>query len=247
MDSRRMMLQLVAIGLLCAGSAFAQGSSAGGSAGAQASGSAEVKAATPEAQAAANVAADAQARAEFERQKKAIAEKGAKVSAKTRAKAEAQLTTAASEVNGTAEKQGEAKVATRLASEFGGTGEAMIAERQNLDASWGDLMIAHTLSANSKTDITTSQLIEMKKDGTGWGQIAAGLGLELGSVVSGVNTEGRVASGLARADGKVALMRGEGARAGIGSALGIKAGAGQGKGANVGAGLGVGAGVKINH
>jgi hypothetical protein len=80
----------------------------------------------------------------------------------------------------------------------------------------------------------------------GWGQVAAGLGLNLGSAVSSVNAESRVASGLERADGKVATMHGEGARAGVGANAGLHGGLGVGgAGSGVNAGAGAGLGVKI--
>ena len=58
------------------------------------------------------------------------------------------------------------------------------------------------------------------------------------TVVSGVKAEGQVANGLAKADGHVSRMRGEGARAGVGSNAGVHAGLGAGH-ATAGAGLGV--------
>jgi hypothetical protein len=109
--------------------------------------------------------------------------------------------------------------------------------------SWGELMIAHDLSANLKTPIEASQLLRWHQDGMGWGQMAAGLGLSLGSVVSSANTESRVAAGSARADGKVAGIYGEGAR-GAGAGLDMGVGAQAGK---VAAGGTAGLGVKIGH
>jgi len=105
-------------------------------------------------------------------------------------------------------------------------------------------MIAHTLAANATDGVTVEQLIAMHQTGTGWGQIAAGMGLSLGDVISAVNAEQRVADGLARADGKVAVIHGEGARAGLGAGLGANAGPGA-KGLGVGAG--VGGGIKLGH
>src|SRR5207302_1266263 len=100
----------------------------------------------------------------------------------------------------------------------GGTAQPMLDEQQQLDASWGALTIAHTLDANASTDLTVAQLVAMHDHGTGWGQIAAGLGLRLGDVVSAVRSEARVAAGSAAADGHVAAIHGAGARAGLGAA-----------------------------
>ncbi|HEY3215524.1 MAG TPA: hypothetical protein VGK93_03430 [Candidatus Eisenbacteria bacterium] len=186
--------------------------------------------------AAATAEANADAQAAFQKTKEDIRNKGAKVSADVRAKAEAKLTASATVVDNEATK-GEETVASRLAAEFGMTGEALAAEKTQLGTSWGQLMIAHTLMANATTQLTCQQLLDMRSD-MGWGQIAAGLGLKLGDAVSAVSSEGRVASGRVRADGKVAVIHGEGAKAGLATgartSVGIKT---QGK--DVAPGLGV--------
>src|SRR4029077_6300067 len=91
----------------------------------------------------------------------AIKDKGAKVSADARAKAEAKLDAAAKKANDEAASNGDQRVAARLAAEVGATAEAMTSEKQTLDVSWGELMIAHSLDANAKTDVTVSQLFEL--------------------------------------------------------------------------------------
>jgi hypothetical protein len=175
--------------------------------------------------------------------RKQIETKAEKVSAKSRARAEAKIDATAKEVDAEGE-QGEAKVASRLAAEFGMTSDDLIAEKNATGASWGGLMIAHTLAANTTTSVTVADLVTMHEDGMGWGQIAAGLGLNLGEAVSAVQAEGKVASGTLKADGKVAVAHGLGAKAGLG--LGVKANtASQAGGAKVGATAGVGAGIKI--
>ena len=173
--------------------------------------------------------------------KKEITTKAAKTSAKARTRADAKLDATAKTVD-TEANQGESKVADRLGTEFGMTADAIQAEKTSTGASWGNLMIAHTLAANASTTVAVADLIAMQQGGMGWGQIAAGLGLNLGEVISAVASEGRVASGTLKADGKVAVAHGEGAKAGLG--LGVKSGAAAG-GAKVGATAGVGAGVKI--
>ena len=190
-----------------------------------------------EAQLKANAQVDANAPSKLE----TIRRKGAQTSANARSKADAKLTAVAHKVDGDATAQGEAKVAGRLAAEFGMTPEQITAEHQALGCSWGELMIAHSLMANSTTDVTAEELFSLRKDGTGWGQIAAGLGLHLGEVVSAAQAEAKVASGLAKADGKVAVIHGEGARAGVAANAGTQVGAPV---AGARAGVGVG-GVKI--
>jgi hypothetical protein len=105
-------------------------------------------------------------------------------------------------------------------------------------------MIANSLAANATDGATVQQLLALKSEGRGWGEIAAGLGLELGSVVSGVQAETRVAKGLAKADARVAAMRGEGARTRVGATVGVGAGIGHGA-VNAHGHTGVGVGVKI--
>jgi len=177
--------------------------------------------------------------------RKQIEAKAEKVSAKARARAEAKLEATAKEVDAEAEAaQGDSKIAGRLATEFGMSTDDLIAEKDATGASWGGLMIAHTLDANTATDVTVADLVAMHEGGMGWGEIAAGLGLNLGEAVSAVQAEGKVASGTLKADGKVAVAHGLGAKAGVG--LGVKANAAsQASGAKVGATAGVGAGIKI--
>jgi hypothetical protein len=185
--------------------------------------------------------ADANAQAALAAAEQKVKDKGAKVSADARAKAEAKLEASAKRADDEATAQGDAKVAGRLAAEFGMTADQIMTEKKDLSTSWGQLMIAHSLAANSKTDLTVEQLMDMRKD-MGWGQIAAGLGLKLGETVSAVHAESQVATGAAHADGKVAVIHGEGARAGLGIGAGANAAGGAAHGA---ANAGVGAGIKI--
>jgi hypothetical protein len=106
-------------------------------------------------------------------------------------------------------------------------------------------MIAHALEANAATELTVEQLVAMRKDGMGWGQIAAGLDLELGSVMRAADHEGRVTSGQLRANSRIEAMKSNGVRAGVGAET--RAGAGVGRsaaGATAGVKAGAGVGVK---
>lgn len=150
--------------------------------------------------------------------------------------------------NETAAK-GDAEVSGRIAGEFGMTPDALTAERSQYGRGWGELMIAHTLFANAKTEATLSDLFGLRSQGQGWGVIAAGLGLKLGEVTPALKSEGRVAMGLDKADGKPALIHMMGAAGAtktktasskMPSAKGdVKAGASA-------AGVGVGGGVDLN-
>ena len=217
-----------------------------GEGGASASGQAQSEAQATTSSATTQASAEAAAQAavtgpDFDRLKENVKSKGGKVSAAARQRAEAKLESSARLVDQQAEKA-QKGVEERMAAEFDLSADAMVAEKQALGVSWGQLMIAHTLSANAGTDVTVQQLFAMRKDNMGWGQIAAGLDLTLGEVVSAVHSESSVALGKAAADGKVAVIHGPGSRAGVGVGVGAGIGA-QGKSASAGAGLD--AGVKI--
>jgi hypothetical protein len=252
---------LAALCLMIAAPAFAQSATGSGQAQGQGSGAAQFGK-TPssgqtqstdqpgmkivQADGTTNAQAEATAETNLEARKTlmTIKDKGAKVSATARAKADAKLEAAAKKANDEATKSGDQKVAARLGAEFGATAEAMMSEKQTLDASWGELMIAHSLDANTKTEVTVAQLFELRKEGTGWGQIAAGLGLKLGDCVSAAQSEAKVATGMAKADGKVAVIHGEGARAGVGVNAGSNAGLNAGA-VHASTQTGLGVGVKI--
>jgi hypothetical protein len=130
---------------------------------------------------------------------------------------------------------GDQTVASRLGAEFGLTPDALIAERATYKTGWGELMIAHTLLANAKSGVVTlDQLFEMRRNGLGWGQIAHGLDLRLGGLVSAVKAEGRVAVGAAKADGRPAKIQKVTARANAGTKVGVGAGKGTGAATDVG-------------
>ena len=244
MTSTRMLSMATVLSLALAAPVLAQSAGTSGQAQSQATGQAEMKA--PAATATADAQAQASAEAELHARKtlETIQEKGARVSAEARAKSETRLEAAAKKTDEQARAAGDAKVATRLAAEFGMSVEQMQSEKQALGCSWGQLMIAHSLDANAKTDVTASQLVQLHQEGTGWGQIAAGLGLKLGEAVSAVQAEGRVAAGLAKPDGKCAVIHGEGARAGVSAGVGAGAGLHAG-GVQAGTQTGLGVGVKI--
>ena len=137
--------------------------------------------------------------------------------------------------------KGDQTVASRLGAEFGISPDALIAEKGTFQTGWGELMIAHTILASSKGAVTLDQLFEMRRNGLGWGQIGHGLDLRLGGIVSAVKAEGRVALGVAKADGRPAKIQSAAARANAGTKVGVGAGH---KGAGVSTDVGVGAAVK---
>ena len=232
----------IGCGLLAAQLALAQSASTTGQA--QSRATADASTQPVQVNTSSTASGDVAAQVDARTTRAAIEQKAEKIAAQAKAKADAQLTAASEQVDKRASGDGEVAVATRLAAEFGMTTQALNDEKRSLDVSWGQLMIAHTLDANVSHDLTVEQLVAMHKDGMGWGEIAAGLGLQLGSVVSVVNSEGRVADGLAKADGHVATIRGEGARMGLGAGANAGLGVQAGKAA---ASAGVGLGVKVGH
>jgi len=137
----------------------------------------------------------------------AARERGKSVSAKETATVDKNLTTVAKQVDDLAAKSGDATVAGRLASDFGVSSDALMAEKAKYNVGWGDLMIGHTLTSNTLTGVTMDEIMAMRTtDAMGWGAIASGLDLKLGNVVSGVKSEAKVAMGSSRADGKPAKI-----------------------------------------
>lgn len=105
-------------------------------------------------------------------------------------------------IDAEAAAKGDAIVAGRLAPEFGMTTDELMAQRTRYASGWGDLMIAHTLLGGAKTDMTIDELYLLRSEGMGWGEIAHGMGLKIGPTMSALNSEGQVARGLAKPDGK---------------------------------------------
>ena len=101
---------------------------------------------------------------------------------------------------------GPSRVASFLADEFGITEETIIAQKQDLRVSWGNLTIAHTFAANDEEGVTVAQLVQLHHRGFGWGQVAASLGFGLDEAIRAVSSESRVARGRARADGMAARI-----------------------------------------
>lgn len=103
---------------------------------------------------------------------------------------------------------GETLVARFLGAEFGMSEDAVVAQKESLGASWGNLTIAHTLAASDKPGMTVAQVLQLHDHGMGWGQVAAGLGFKLSDAIRAVNEESRVARGSCKADGRVMPIRG---------------------------------------
>ena len=168
-----------------------------------------------------------------------IVERAAKVSADQRTQTDAKLEAQAKKIDATASGSGDASAAARLSKEFGVSADVLTSERQQFDVGWGQILIAHTLEASAKNGASADQLLDLRKQGMGWGEIAAGLGLSLGRTVSAVSAESKVALGQAKTDGQVARIPGVGAQVGASSATEAHLPAAD---ASVHAGLGLGLG-----
>jgi hypothetical protein len=143
-----------------------------------------------------------------DRELQAIRQRGAEAKSEAQAAAEPKMSVAARDVEKKVEIKGEVEVAARLAKEFGLEQEAMVAEKQALGATWGELMVAHTLQANSQTPITVQQVLGLRAEGRGWGEIAAGLGFDVAQAVRAVENEAKVIVGKGKVDGKPAVIVG---------------------------------------
>lgn len=136
----------------------------------------------------------------------AIRDRAAATPEKDAKKVDTKLEATKSTVDKEASTKGDATVAGRLATDFGTTADALTAEKAQYHTGWGDLMIAHSLMANSKDGVTLDQLFQMRTSGMGWGQIANGMGLKLGDVISAVASEGKVATGKSKSNGHAATI-----------------------------------------
>lgn len=126
--------------------------------------------------------------------------------ASKRVSVEKEITASSKRVDTEAARIGEVPVRDRIAAEFGTTPEALAAEREHYAIGWGELLIAHTLIANSKGDLTMDQIRTLRGEGLGWGQLAHGLGLRADGFVVALKKEVSVARGTAKPDGKPALV-----------------------------------------
>jgi hypothetical protein len=123
-------------------------------------------------------------------------------SAKEGKEADDQLGKGAEAFNAEAGAKGDATVAARIATDFQETTDAVLSERSKFGAGWGELLIAHTLVANSKTGLTIDQVFQLRGEGMGWGQIVHGMDLRLGTVTRAVTAGARGTAGPTKAERK---------------------------------------------
>jgi hypothetical protein len=170
----------------------------------------------------------------------AIRDRARSASTKALYKVERRLTEVSRQIDAEANQKGDILVAGRVAPEFGMTRDAMMSEQARLETGLGELVIAHTLAANTKKEVTTQQIFMLQREGFTWGQIAHGLNLRVDEVATAVTSEGHVAVGRAQADGKPAMIR-SATRASTNTNAGTHAGrASVGTSSSAGVGLNLG-------
>lgn len=109
-------------------------------------------------------------------------------------------------VNRSAADQGQAAVAARLAAEFSVPTEALFAEKAEYGWSWGQVMVARTLLANSTSGITLRDLATLREEGLSWASIAYGLRFRMEDLEDAIKAQGRVVMGSGKPDGKVEVI-----------------------------------------
>ena len=104
-----------------------------------------------------------QAKAELQAKLDAILAKGERRPPRPAPTWTRKLAATTRKVDDNAVKEGEAKTAERLGAEFAPSTEAISNQKQQLGASWGELMILHTIAANTSGDLTPEQIFEMRR------------------------------------------------------------------------------------
>ena len=141
---------------------------------------------------------------------KRIRQRAGQVDPKEQEATEKSLKATAAEVDAGTAKKDKVEVAGRLAAQFGGIPELYLGEHDRLKQSWGELAIAHTLLANSKTTLTIDQLFDLRQEKLGWGQIAHGLDLNMGEFTKMAQANGHAAVGAASGAGKSEVAEAKG-------------------------------------
>jgi hypothetical protein len=104
-------------------------------------------------------------------------------------------------VNKDSSSKSQTKIADKLASAFGLTSDDLLELKAEYGLSWGELVVAHTLLANSSVKVDLVDLASLRSDGLSWAAIAFGLRFHLEDLEEAIRAEGRVATGLSKANG----------------------------------------------
>jgi hypothetical protein len=101
-------------------------------------------------------------------------------------------------VNRDATTTGQARIATKLASQFGITVDALLDVKSERGFSWGELVVARTLLSDSKRAINLDDLGSLRAEGLTWGALAYALGFHLEDLEDAIRAQGRIATGLSK-------------------------------------------------
>ena len=99
-------------------------------------------------------------------------------------------------VNARAAEHSSSAVAARAASEFSVTSESLLEAKGTHGWSWGEVLIAYTLLANSTQGVTLQDVADLREDGFGWASIAYGLQFRMEDFEDALKEQGRVAVGV---------------------------------------------------
>lgn len=98
-------------------------------------------------------------------------------------------------VNRDAAATGQAKIATKLASEFGLSVEALLDVKSERGFSWGELVVAQTLLSSSDRPVDLADLAALRAEGLSWGALAYALGFHLEDLEDEIRSQGRITMG----------------------------------------------------
>ena len=104
-------------------------------------------------------------------------------------------------INSDASAKGQTKIAERLASKFDVTSDVLLGMKGEYGLSWGELVVAHTLLANSSVKVDLPDLASLRSEGLSWGAIAFGLRFHMEDLEEAIKAGGRVAIGISKAKG----------------------------------------------
>jgi hypothetical protein len=102
--------------------------------------------------------------------------------------------------------QNQTRLVDRLATEFGMTSRSLRNEQRTLNATWGDLILAHTLAASSDGNATVETLMQLRARGANWATIASDMGFSLEDVVAAMRLETQAATGMVKGDGRLTTL-----------------------------------------
>jgi len=94
-------------------------------------------------------------------------------------------------LNNQGSQSGDQAIAARLGAQFGVSTDVLLQERTTTGASWGDIFLALTIAANSRTNITTDQILQLRASGSTWTQIARSLNFSQARLSQAVRLETR--------------------------------------------------------